>query len=111
MKYTERAGGLLRLIDDYDKEQIRLIEKLEIENDTLRKENSELRRQVASNDIKPTVELTDLKPEPEPKFGWCGCGNPGIEPHTCPFNDENHPDNESLCNCCNECAYHCYMEA
>lgn len=36
------------------------------------------------------------------------CGkNPANEPNTCPYGEEINNDNESLCNCCNECRQEC----
>ena len=31
-------------------------------------------------------------------------------PHTCPFSSEINDDNETLCDCCDECEYECAME-
>lgn len=48
-------------------------------------------------------------------YGYCSgshCKGKGIaEPdHTCPFNDEIHPERTDLCNCCNICAHECAMD-
>ena len=32
---------------------------------------------------------------------------PGEQDHTCPYKEEIGDDNESLCNCCEECRYQC----
>lgn len=43
----------------------------------------------------------------------CGrgdCKNPAAEDHTCPFAEEINGDFESLCNCCDDCAYECAMD-
>lgn len=44
----------------------------------------------------------------------CKCGNPGSEPHPCPYSIEmsiGEPDEdkakEELCNCCPECTLKC----
>jgi hypothetical protein len=36
------------------------------------------------------------------------CGkNPASKPHTCPFQAEINDDEETLCNCCDECKQDC----
>lgn len=40
----------------------------------------------------------------------CTCNTEEHEEHTCPFLEEIHDDDESLCNCCLECEYQCAME-
>jgi len=47
--------------------------------------------------------------------GYCTgrhCMGKGIadDAHTCPFNDEIHPDRTDLCNCCEICAHECAMD-
>jgi hypothetical protein len=38
----------------------------------------------------------------------CKCGrNPASEPHTCPYAADVHDDEETLCNCCDECTQEC----
>lgn len=39
-----------------------------------------------------------------------GCSHEKDEPHTCPFAEEIHGDNETLCTCCDECTYQCAMD-
>jgi hypothetical protein len=39
------------------------------------------------------------------------CGvNPAQEHHSCPYNEELYDDYETTCNCCEECALHCWHE-
>ena len=39
------------------------------------------------------------------------CGvNPVKEPHTCPYQTELYDDYETMCDCCEECSYNCYLE-
>ena len=38
-----------------------------------------------------------------------GCGNEATAPHTCPFASEIQ-DDETLCNCCPDCAHECAMD-
>lgn len=47
--------------------------------------------------------------------GYCTgshCKGKGIaeDDHTCPFDDEIHPDKPSHCNCCEVCAHECAMD-
>lgn len=47
--------------------------------------------------------------------GYCArshCNGKGIaeDDHTCPFNDEIHPERTGLCNCCEICAHECAMD-
>jgi hypothetical protein len=45
------------------------------------------------------------------KENMCKCGkNPATEPHTCPYNDEIHPENKELCTCCELCQHECAMD-
>lgn len=44
------------------------------------------------------------------KYGRCSCGNPAEDSHTCPYNDEIHPDDTSECNCCDKCSSKCAMD-
>ena len=39
----------------------------------------------------------------------CGCceKKPAQDMHTCPFAEEIHGDEESLCNCCEDCETKC----
>lgn len=37
----------------------------------------------------------------------CKCGRAGEEMHTCPYKSEINNDDETLCNCCAECAQQC----
>lgn len=32
---------------------------------------------------------------------------PGTEPHPCPYRSEIYEDEETLCNCCDECRSNC----
>ena len=36
--------------------------------------------------------------------------NNACEPHTCPYKSDIHNDNETLCNCCDECERECCMD-
>lgn len=54
-----------------------------------------------------------MKPNVKPDIivGCQGCGEeqlytPG---HTCPFKSDIHGDDETLCNCCEDCVYDCLM--
>lgn len=39
------------------------------------------------------------------------CGKlPAAEPHPCPFQEEIYDNIETLCDCCDECAYECAMD-
>jgi hypothetical protein len=39
------------------------------------------------------------------------CGeNDACEPHTCPYSQDIHNDNETLCTCCEKCAHECCMD-
>lgn len=39
------------------------------------------------------------------------CGRPvSGEAHTCPYKEDIHDDSETLCNCCDDCAYECAMD-
>ncbi len=38
------------------------------------------------------------------------CENAGRELHTCPFKSEINDDNETLCNCCDDCSHECAMD-
>ena len=42
--------------------------------------------------------------------GHCEGKNETAEPHTCPFAEEIGDDSETLCTCCDECAYECAMD-
>lgn len=33
--------------------------------------------------------------------------NPAIEPHTCPYLEDIHDDDKTLCTCCPECEQEC----
>ena len=37
----------------------------------------------------------------------CICGNDAEEPHVCPYNVEINDDEETLCNCCDDCKQDC----
>lgn len=37
----------------------------------------------------------------------CRCGQPGEEPHTCPYAVDINHDSENLCNCCSDCTAQC----
>lgn len=38
----------------------------------------------------------------------CRCGKEAAIPmHSCPYNEEIHNDSETLCTCCDTCAYEC----
>ena len=59
------------------------------------------------------VELADELLEyftPEPENGYCGCGAPGRDPHTCPYDTEMGGSGEYECNCCSECEGNCAMD-
>jgi hypothetical protein len=45
----------------------------------------------------------------EPKCEGCGKAAPE-EPHPCPFRQEIHGDDETLCNCCDDCVHECAMD-
>ena len=38
------------------------------------------------------------------------CTRPAAPPHPCPFKQEIHEDNETLCNCCKECQHECAQD-
>lgn len=41
----------------------------------------------------------------------CNCDkNDALEDHECPFKVEIHDDEDTLCNCCEECMYECAMD-
>lgn len=46
------------------------------------------------------------KRKPEPK---CKCGAKAAAKHVCPYACEINND-ESLCDCCEECSYQCAMD-
>ncbi len=35
------------------------------------------------------------------------CGEPGNQPHVCPYASDVDGDDETLCNCCDECTEAC----
>jgi hypothetical protein len=39
-----------------------------------------------------------------------GLGRQALEPHPCPYQEEINDDSESLCECCEACAYECAMD-
>lgn len=42
------------------------------------------------------------------KVDLCECGkNPKAEPHVCPFKDDVHNDDFTLCTCCPDCEQEC----
>lgn len=48
-------------------------------------------------------------------YGLCigyGCeeGTPGMADHSCPFAEDIHGDQTTLCNCCEDCATQCAHE-
>lgn len=51
--------------------------------------------------------------EKKEEKGLCGhgsCNNPAQTLHTCPFSSEIHGDDESLCDCCEDCEHECAMD-
>lgn len=38
------------------------------------------------------------------------CPHDATEPHVCPFADEIHDDQETLCTCCEACTHECFMD-
>lgn len=47
----------------------------------------------------------------EPKEDPCErCGGEGESPHPCPYAEDIYGDSDTLCNCCDDCAYQCAMD-
>jgi hypothetical protein len=38
------------------------------------------------------------------------CTNAPSDHHTCPFSEDVNDDHETLCTCCEDCAYECAMD-
>jgi len=38
------------------------------------------------------------------------CGKEATEDHTCPYAEEINDDNETLCNCCEDCTQECVWD-
>lgn len=38
------------------------------------------------------------------------CSNNGTSEHTCPFSEEIHGDDKTMCNCCSNCTHECAMD-
>ena len=44
------------------------------------------------------------------KTGRTCCKAAKLKAHTCPYREDVHGDNESLCNCCEQCQHECAMD-
>ena len=42
-----------------------------------------------------------------PESGTCKCGGPVVALHACPYLSEVHNNEETLCDCCDECRRQC----
>jgi hypothetical protein len=40
----------------------------------------------------------------------CKCGDDAEPPHPCPFKEDIHGDDETLCTCCKSCRHDCLMD-
>lgn len=55
----------------------------------------------------PTPFASKEMPAPKNKCESPRCSAEGVDLHVCPYASEINNDDESLCNCCDGCAYQC----
>lgn len=58
---------------------------------------------------KISAETTTIPVSARGKCSHCK-RNDAQEEHTCPYQSEINDDNESLCDCCDECTDNCLMD-
>lgn len=73
-------------------------------------EREEKEKEMEEKERRENPVIDPVEPFLSPRCEKCGKNAATLDEHTCPFKSDIHDDNETMCNCCNDCCQECADE-